>query len=473
MSVYFGEVNFDRAQTATSSATFALDSPEPSNVQREDTALMDEARGKNLHRQGFHDLNAADSGLVNHHGGGTKSFGSQDDASDPVDGGGVTHSGGAGASAGTGTSAGGNSGGGTHAKEVKLPEQQASTDSFDDNRRIRRWGNVFVTDPASYLRLAQVLGALGKLHGMNPGSIRLQEGQFGQLRVDFSRDAEALMRRALQDVNLDPALRGLFETALGGWGNWTLSKNPKGPGFDMNRGWPAPTKGPPEWFVRARGILTAPIGIAEIGLGILSGGLLGGAGILNGIDATGTGLAEAITGQEKPTMMQAGVDHAGNQLGLTPEQKEIVDEWWYWTNLIITIGNIGKAASKPAPPPNKEAKVEAPKNIRGTDKGTGKPVGKVQPSKNGNVMHERIVAWLKKHFPDSEFDVRIRPGQNGIDIKWTGRGADPGFKYAEIKPKNADGSRRLFNQIMNIWGLELEDVLAITYDDLGNIYWGF
>jgi hypothetical protein len=114
----------------------------------------------------------------------------------------------------------------------------------------------------------------------------------------------------------------------------------------MNRGWPAPTKGPPEWFVRARGILTLPMGIAQIGLGVLSGGLLGGAGILNGIDATGTGLAEAITGQEKPTMMQAGVDHAGKQLALTPEQKEIVDEWWYWTNLIITIGNIGKAASK-------------------------------------------------------------------------------------------------------------------------------
>jgi hypothetical protein len=49
---------------------------------------MDEARGKNLHRQGFYDLNADDSGLVNHHGGGTKSFGSQDDADPAGDSGG-------------------------------------------------------------------------------------------------------------------------------------------------------------------------------------------------------------------------------------------------------------------------------------------------------------------------------------------------------------------------------------------------
>jgi hypothetical protein len=122
--------NYSSHQTATSNATFALDSPQPSNVQREDTALMDEARGKNLHRQGFYDLNAADSGLVNHHGGGTKSFGSQDDTDPAGDGGDGGQEGNGGASAGTGTSPGGSSGGGAYAKELELlePAHYSGTD---------------------------------------------------------------------------------------------------------------------------------------------------------------------------------------------------------------------------------------------------------------------------------------------------------------------------------------------------------
>jgi hypothetical protein len=119
--------NYSSHQTATSSSTFGLDSPQPSNVQREDAALMDEARGKNLHRLGFYDLNADDSGLVNHHGGGTKSFGSQDEADPAGDGGGGSgQEGNGGASAGTGTSPGGSSGGGTHAKEVLVVAAEGS-----------------------------------------------------------------------------------------------------------------------------------------------------------------------------------------------------------------------------------------------------------------------------------------------------------------------------------------------------------
>ncbi len=103
-------------------------------------------------------------------------------------------------------------------------------------------------------------------------------------------------------------------------------------------------------------------------------------------------------------------------------------------------------------------------------------IGKVAPPTDlrpgttlfGDEMHARIAQWLQERYPNVEFRFRVGPRQRGVDVEVI-RG-DPGFKYADIKPKNAFGKTKLANPV-DKW--KLKDVKPITYDAAGNIYEGF
>lgn len=110
-------------------------------------------------------------------------------------------------------------------------------------------------------------------------------------------------------------------------------------------------------------------------------------------------------------------------------------------------------------------------------------MGKVDPplellGKNrdfGNKMHELITKEIEKVYPDIDFDIRVKPNENGIDI--TIHGPEDqilfGYKYADIKPRNRSGENSLWNQIENTWHYNHEDVLPITYEKDGTFYKGF
>jgi RHS repeat-associated protein len=78
-----------------------------------------------------------------------------------------------------------------------------------------------------------------------------------------------------------------------------------------------------------------------------------------------------------------------------------------------------------------------------------KPIGKVNPPIEfkpgstlfGDAMHLRIAEWLRQKHPGVEFRFRVKPGQKGIDVEVIS--GDPGFKYAEIKPRTPSGQTTL------------------------------
>jgi hypothetical protein len=80
---------------------------------------------------------------------------------------------------------------------------------------------------------------------------------------------------------------------------------------------------------------------------------------------------------------------------------------------------------------------------------------------------------LQRQHPSVPFEFRVNPGQRGIDVTvptdYVGR---VGFEFAEIKPLSVSGERTMLRQIDN-WGLRPEQVRPITYDALGNVYYGF
>ena len=75
--------------------------------------------------------------------------------------------------------------------------------------------------------------------------------------------------------------------------------------------------------------------------------------------------------------------------------------------------------------------------------------------------------------PTSPLIPRTKPGQTGVDVEVLGKGSEiTGFKYGEIKPKNLSQTKKYESQIER-WGLQPDEVQAITYDEFGNIYRGF
>ena len=66
--------------------------------------------------------------------------------------------------------------------------------------------------------------------------------------------------------------------------------------------------------------------------------------------------------------------------------------------------------------------------------------------------------------------LAIKPGQRGVDVRVIS--GNPGFMFAEIKPGNPNQYTKLLSQIHK-WGFEPTQVLPITYDALGGVYYGF
>jgi hypothetical protein len=110
----------------------------------------------------------------------------------------------------------------------------------------------------------------------------------------------------------------------------------------------------------------------------------------------------------------------------------------------------------------------------------GKVLGRVIPPDDvrpgtrdfGNRMHALIAEWLQHKFPSVEFRFRIKQGENGVDVEVLGRGSEiTGFRYADIKPRNASQQRKLDDQTKR-WNLP-EQVRPFTYDEDGYIFDGF
>lgn len=75
--------------------------------------------------------------------------------------------------------------------------------------------------------------------------------------------------------------------------------------------------------------------------------------------------------------------------------------------------------------------------------------------------------------PDAKLILNTAPNARGVDIQVPKPNIeDVGFEFAEIKPLSRSGRSRFNNQVLNIWDLEGR-VQPITYDENGNIYYGF
>ena len=91
----------------------------------------------------------------------------------------------------------------------------------------------------------------------------------------------------------------------------------------------------------------------------------------------------------------------------------------------------------------------------------------------GDAMHLRMASWFEKRF-GSDFTMRVRPGETGIDVTANGARAQGrlGAMHAEFKPRSVSG-QRTFNRQLERWGIDRPDVRVFTYDRDGNIYDGF
>jgi hypothetical protein len=89
----------------------------------------------------------------------------------------------------------------------------------------------------------------------------------------------------------------------------------------------------------------------------------------------------------------------------------------------------------------------------------------------GNYAHEQIANLLEELYPGVLFDMRVLPGQRGIDVTVLD---DPfgrvGFPFGEIKPLTPSGESAFNRQLLQ-WGVG--PVQSITYDAAGNVYYGF
>lgn len=92
----------------------------------------------------------------------------------------------------------------------------------------------------------------------------------------------------------------------------------------------------------------------------------------------------------------------------------------------------------------------------------------------GNYAHDRIGELLQKA-AGTNVNLRLNtaPNTRGVDITVPPEYAERiGFDFAEIKPLSRSGRSRFNYQVLNVWDLEGR-VQAITYDQNGNIYYGF
>jgi hypothetical protein len=110
------------------------------------------------------------------------------------------------------------------------------------------------------------------------------------------------------------------------------------------------------------------------------------------------------------------------------------------------------------------------------------PVGKFEFPDNlipgtkdhGDYAHDRIGNLLQDAAGKNvTLTLNTAPNARGVDVAVPDDGVHiVGFEYAEIKPLSRTGRSRFNNQVLNVWDLEGR-VQAITYDEFGNIYYGF
>ncbi len=98
-------------------------------------------------------------------------------------------------------------------------------------------------------------------------------------------------------------------------------------------------------------------------------------------------------------------------------------------------------------------------------------VGHLAWGKWGNTMEQRMANWLVARHGSSEFTLRVRPGQTGIDVELSS-GAYPGFRFADFK-KRRPSTKTSFERQMKRWGHPANQTKVFTYDEIGNIYEGW
>jgi hypothetical protein len=64
----------------------------------------------------------------------------------------------------------------------------------------------------------------------------------------------------------------------------------------------------------------------------------------------------------------------------------------------------------------------------------------------GIAVHQEFPDGLAKRYPNSEFRSRVGPFDRGPDAPWAGK-ADPGFDFAELKPRTATGRFEFAEQL--------------------------
>jgi hypothetical protein len=85
---------------------------------------------------------------------------------------------------------------------------------------------------------------------------------------------------------------------------------------------------------------------------------------------------------------------------------------------------------------------------------------------------EQIVGLIRKSAPRAAMTIRTSTGTSGVDVEFRVEDVPAtGFQYAQIKPMTEYGYRSFCAQIAR--RKFPAAVLAVTYDDEGNIYYGF
>ena len=83
----------------------------------------------------------------------------------------------------------------------------------------------------------------------------------------------------------------------------------------------------------------------------------------------------------------------------------------------------------------------------------------------GTEIHQGFGAFLRSKYPGTEFALRTKRGQTGVDATVIG-GRNPGFGSAELSRGSRSGLGK-FNRQNSKWGGEVK---PFFYDDAGNIY---
>jgi RHS repeat-associated protein len=270
------------------------------------------------------------------------------------------------------------------------------------------------------------------------------EGEFDRwfFQAEFSSPFEIMRHATMLAARPASPIVGVFDKRRGG--RWV---SPESLEFDQLREIKDLAREGIAWELRNVERVTRQG--AQFTMGALAGP--GGAGAM-GVDLIDT-TANTIGGRIEP---KAGVALLGVGLALTfvHARAGAVDD---------AIGGAGRIAGQ-------EARAGAAKLLTKLDPPPGLKFG---TTRFGNAMHAKIAAWLQDEFPGVTFELRVRPGETGVDVKvLESAGAGAGFKLAEIKPRTPSGQRTLGTQVER-WGLKPGQVVPLTYDAQGNVYAGF